>query len=384
MDRRKEADSFFSTVTDVKKIAVGFNALENQAKDLLDLHAFSYIQSGAGKEETLRKNESSFEKYVIVPRFLTDVSNVDTSIDLFGRELPVPILFAPVGMQRMAHEKGELASSKAAGMFSIPFIQSTVSSFSIEEIAAETTDSPKWFQLYWSNNAEISFSMVERAEKAGYEAIVLTVDTVQMGWREADLRNQFSPLKQGLGKANYIHDPVFMESLKDHEETTIIEGILENIYHPTLDWNDVKQLKEKTSLPILLKGILHPEDAKLALQYGVDGIIVSNHGGRQLDGVISSIDTLPTVVQAVEGRIPVMFDSGIRRGTDIVRALALGATAVCIGRPYIYALAVDGENGVKSYVASLIDEFTTAMGLAGAKTIEQIRNITIQPSHTSI
>ena len=378
MNTHKEADSFFSTVTDAKKLAIGFKALEQQAKDAIDPHAFSYIQAGAGKEETLRKNESSFEKYSIVPRFLTDVSNLDPSIQLFGRHLPVPILFSPIGMQRMAHEKGEIASSKAAGDFSLPFIQSTVSSYSIEEIAAETKDSPKWFQLYWSNNTDISFSMVERAEKAGYEAIVLTVDTVQMGWRESDLRNQFSPLKQGLGKANYVHDPVFMDGLKDHEEDTIIEEILANIYHPSLHWDDLKKLKEKTALPILLKGILHPEDAKLSVQYGVDGIIVSNHGGRQLDGVISSIDALPQVVQAVEGRVPVIFDSGIRRGADIVRALSLGATAVCIGRPYIYALAVNGEQGVKSYVTSLIDEFTTTMGLAGANTIKQLRNITIQ------
>src|SRR5699024_8122284 len=287
-------------------------------------------------------------------------------------------LCAAVGMQRMAHEKGEIASTKSAGDFSLPFIQSTVSSYSIEEIAAETKDSSKWFQLYWSNNTDISFSMVERAEKAGYEAIVLTVDTVQMGWRESDIRNQFSPLKQGLGKANYVHDPVFMDGLKDHEEDTIIEEILANIYHPSLHWDDLKKLKETTSLPILLKGILHPEDAKLSVQYGVDGIIVSNHGGRQLDGVISSIDALPQVVQAVEGRVPVIFDSGIRRGADIVRALSLGATAVCIGRPYIYALAVNGEQGVKSYVTSLIDEFTTTMGLAGANTIKQLRNITIQ------
>lgn len=378
MDRQKEADSFFSTVTNAKKLAVGFNELEKQAKNVIDPHAFGYIQSGAGKEETLRKNESSFEKYSIVPRFLTDVSDVNTSINIFGRQLPFPILFSPIGMQRMAHEKGEIASSKAAGNYSIPFIQSTVSSFSIEELAAETGNSPKWFQLYWSNNADISFSMVERAEKAGYEAIVLTVDTVQMGWREADLRNQFSPLKQGLGKANYVQDPVFMDSLKNHQEETIIEEILANIYHPSLHWDDFKKLKEKTSLPILIKGILHPEDAKMALESGVDGIIVSNHGGRQLDGVIASIDALPQIVQAVEGKVPVIFDSGIRRGADIVRAIALGATAVCIGRPYIYALAVDGEEGVKSYIRTLVEEFTTTMGLAGAKTIEQLRHITIQ------
>lgn len=377
MKIKSQQDSFFNRVTRSKKLAVGFKQLEKQAETTLDPHAFGYIQSGAGNEETLHKNEKSFEKYSIIPKFLTDVSTVDTSIHLFDRTLPYPIICAPVGMQQLSHVDGEIASSKAAAHYDIPFIQSTVSSYSIEEIAAATNNSPKWFQLYWSNNKDISYSMVERAEKSGFEAIVITVDTIQMGWREVDLRNQFSPLKLGIGKSNYEQDPVFMASIEKQDKQSIIENILSNIYHPSLQWNHIKKLKEKTRLPILLKGILHPEDAKTAIELGVDGIIVSNHGGRQLDGVISSIDALPAIVKEVNGEIPVIFDSGIRRGTDIIKALALGATAVSIGRPYIYALAIDGEQGVKAYLQMLIEEFTTSLRLTGATTIKELRNITI-------
>lgn len=377
MSNHNEQDSFFETVTQEKELPIGFEQLEQQAETILDPHGFGYIQSGAGNEETLRKNEQAFEKRSIIPRFLTDVSDVDTSIQLLNRRIPFPVVCAPIGMQQLAHVDGEIASSRAAARLNIPFIQSTVSSYSIEDLSTATKQSPKWFQLYWSSNENVSYSMVERAESAGYEAIVITVDTVQMGWREVDLRNQFSPLKLGLGKANYEQDPVFMKSLPKRDRQTIVDHIIKNIYHPHLQWDHLKKLKERTSLPILLKGILHVEDAKLALELGVDGILVSNHGGRQLDGVISSIEALPHIVQEINGRIPVLFDSGIRRGTDIIKALCLGATAVSIGRPYIYALAVDGEQGVYSYLHRFMDEFTTSMKLTGASTIEELRSTTI-------
>lgn len=377
MTNNNPQDSFFKTVAREKELPIGFEQLEKQAETILDPHGFGYIQSGAGNEETLRKNEQAFEKHSLVPRFLTDVSHVDTSIQLLNRIIPFPVVCAPIGMQQLAHADGEIASSRAAAQLNIPFIQSTVSSYSIEDISAATKQSPKWFQLYWSSNEDVSYSMVERAEKAGYEAIVVTVDTVQMGWREVDLRNQFSPLKLGIGKANYEQDPVFMASLPKSDRKTIVDHIIKNINHPHLHWEHLKKLKERTSLPILLKGILHSEDAKLALELGIDGIIVSNHGGRQLDGVISSIEALPHIVEEINGRIPVLFDSGIRRGTDIIKALCLGATAVSIGRPYIYALAVDGERGVYSYLNDLMEEFTTSMKLAGASTIEELRSITI-------
>lgn len=377
MTTKKTSEELLQNIATNEQFPICYKDLEADAKKKMSIGAFGYIQSGAGGEETLGKNTSSFSKLSLVPRFLNDVSTVDTSITLFGRTYPQPFLFAPVGMLKLAHEDAELAASKAAAKYGIPYIQSTVSSNSIEAIKKETGDSPKWFQLYWSNHKDVSYNMVKRAEAAGYEAIVLTVDTVMMGWREEDMRNQFSPLKLGLGKSNYETDEVFLASLSDHADETIIQGILDNIHHPSLDWNDVVELKKRTSLPILLKGILHPDDALLAIEHGIDGIIVSNHGGRQQDGVISSIDALPAIVDIVKGKIPVLFDSGIRRGSDVIKALVLGANAVCIGRPYVYGLAADGQSGVERVITSFIQETQVSMALTGVSNTGDLRNVTI-------
>lgn len=351
---------------------ISFKELEEEAEKVMGAGGFGYVQSGAGGEETLKKNIESFAKYSIVPRMLRDVSVPDISVNLFGKTYPYPVFLAPIGMQRLEHSEGELASARAAASFGIPFIQSTVSSYSIEEVANATGTSPKWFQLYWSNYEDAAFSMVRRAEESGYEAIVLTVDTVMMGWREADLRNNFSPLKLGYGKANYESDPVFMATLHDGD---VVQGILDNIHHPTLSWEHIARLKEKTSLPILLKGILHPEDARLAVEKGIDGIIVSNHGGRQLDGVIAAIDALGPVVKEVKGRIPVLLDSGIRRGSDVVKALALGADAVCLGRPYVYGLAIGGQAGVEKVLANFIEETKVSLSLAGFGSLKEMAGL---------
>lgn len=361
----KNNDLLLQNIDPDETFPTSYQELEAVAKEKMSTGAFGYVQSGAGGEETLVKNESSFSKYAIVPRFLNDVSALDTSIRLFGRTYKTPLMIAPVGMQKIAHEDGDIATAKAAAKFGMPFIQSTVSSYSIEEIAEATGDSPKWFQVYWtSQNDEISFSMVKRAEDAGYEAIVLTVDTVMLGWREEDVRNQYSPLMQGFGKANYETDPVFQSTLPANDFDSVIQAIVDNVYHPQLDWAKVAELKKRTSLPVLLKGILHPEDAKLAVANGIDGIIVSNHGGRQLDGVISSIDALPVIAEAVDGAIPILFDSGIRRGSDIVKAIALGADAVCIGRPFVYGLAAGGQKGVEQVLENLYQEMSVTLSLS--------------------
>lgn len=376
MTSTRNNDLLLQNIVPAESFPVSFKELEAAAKEKMPAGAFGYIQSGAGGEETLRKNVSSFSKYSIVPRFLNDVSTLDTSVKLFGHTYPSPLLIAPVGMQKIAHEEGEIATAKAAATLGIPFIQSTVSGFSIEEVAEATGDSPKWFQLYWSStNDEIGYSMVKRAEEAGFEAIVLTVDTVMMGWREEDVRNQYSPLKLGFGKANYETDPVFLSSIPTNDFDSIIQGILDNVYHPTLSWAKVMELKKRTSLPILLKGILHPADAKLAIENGIDGIIVSNHGGRQLDGVITSIDALPAIVEAVGGEIPVLLDSGVRRGTDVVKALALGADAVLIGRPFVYGLAVDGQKGVEKVLENILQEMKVSISLSGVSALKDLRNL---------
>lgn len=366
-------DASLQNTSTKEQLPINFSDLEKVAEEHLSVEAFGYIRSGAGGEETLRKNTSSFSKLSLVPRFLNDVSSIDPSITLFGHTYPQPIMLAPVGMQKLANEEAELASSQAAATFGIPFVQSTVSSYSIEDIKKVTGDSPKWFQLYWSQNENVSYSMVKRAEDAGYEAIVLTIDTVMPGWREQDMRNQFSPLKTGLGRANYETDEVFLNDLENQETETIIQAVVNNIPHPKLNWDNVAELQKRTKLPILLKGILHPEDALLAIERGIDGIIVSNHGGRQLDGVIASIEALPAIIDAVKGRIPVLLDSGIRRGSDVLKALSLGADAVLIGRPYVYALAEGGQDGVERLISTFIQEITVSMVLVGAKTVADLQ-----------
>lgn len=377
----KNDDLLLQNINTEKTVPSAFEELEAIAKEKMSVGAFGYVQSGASGEETLHKNVSSFSKYSIVPRFLNDVSELDTSVRLFDRTYPTPLLAAPVGVQGIAHEAGEVAAAKATANFGIPFIQSTVSSYSIEDIAEATGDSPKWFQVYYtSQNPEISYSMIERAEKAGYEAIVLTVDTVMLGWREEDVRNQYSPLKLGYGKANYETDPVFLSSLKSNDFESVIQAIVDNVYHPTLDWKKVAELKKRTSLPLLLKGILHPEDARQAVSNGIDGLIVSNHGGRQLDGVIASIDALPAIAEAVDGQVPILFDSGIRRGSDIVKALALGADAVCIGRPLVYGLAADGQKGVEQVLENLYEEMKVSLSLSGVTNLKDIRDLIIRES----
>ncbi|WP_108669196.1 alpha-hydroxy acid oxidase [Peribacillus acanthi] len=365
-------DALIQNISSGEYFPISFEELEQQASQKMTQVGFGYVRSGAGGEQTLRKNQESLAKLSIIPRVLRDVSKLDTTITLFGRTYPQPFLLAPVGMLKLAHEEGDLAVAKAAACHQVPFVQSTVSSYSIEEITEATPNSPKWFQLYWSNNEEISFSMVKRAERAGYEAIILTVDTVMLGWREEDMRNRFSPLKLGFGKANYETDPVFLNSIPNRDEESIIQGILQNVLHPSLNWEHVAKLKEVTNLPILLKGILHPEDALLAIENGVDGIIVSNHGGRQLDGVISAIDALPHIVRSVNGRVPVLFDSGIRRGSDIIKALAQGAEAVFIGRPFVYGLAIGGQAGVEKVISNYIQDTIVSLSLAGASNVKDL------------
>ena len=370
-------DLLLKNINGDKPFPICFDDLEKAVADSIPAGPYGYVRSGAGGEESLRNNRNAFTKYSIVPRFLTDVSNPDTSIELFGKKHPTPFLFAPVGMNKMAHEDGELAVVRAAEKLEMPYIQSTVSSYSLEEVATVAPNHTKWFQLYWSTNEEIAYSMAARAEAAGFEAIVLTVDTVMLGWREEDVRNQFSPLKLGLARGNYVNDPVFTASLKDDSFEAYVEGVLSNIFHPTLNWDNVRELKRRVNVPVLIKGILHPEDARLALEVGVDGIIVSNHGGRQLDGVIGSLDALPSIVEVAGGHVPVLLDGGVYRGIDALKALALGATAVCIGRPFVYGLAYAGEHGVYQVMQNLYNEFKVSMGLAVQRTIAGLRNVTL-------
>lgn len=382
--------------------------LELAAEASMQAKAYAYIAGGAGRETTMSSNRSAFDRISIVPRMLRDVDVRDTSISLFDRRLPAPLLLAPIGVSEMAHPEGDLAVAKAAAALGVPHIISNQSSWSMEEIAAVSGNNTRWFQLYWSRSRELVASFVQRAERAGYEAIVVTLDTTLLGWRTRDLQLGYLPFLEGKGIAQYTSDPVFMKLLEDfhpaktNRRITLtalwrvlrlthrlkIDNLLTRlrtgkplravqqftaIYsNPSITWSDIRYLRSLTKLPILVKGILHPDDASEALQCGVNGIIVSNHGGRQVDGAIATMEALPGIVSKVNGRIPVLLDSGIRCGADVFKALAMGASAVCLGRPYVYGLALAGSEGVQEVVNNLQSEFELTMALAGCRSVSEI------------
>src|SRR3954470_2727908 len=290
--------------------------------------AHGYVAGAAGTEDTQRENLEAFRRWRLVPRMLRDISARDMRLELFGAELHSPVLLAPVGVQQIVHPDGELASARAAASLGVPMVHSTAASNSIEDVAAALGDTPRWFQLYWPNDQALAASFVERAEAAGYGAIVLTLDTFMLAWRPRDLSTAYLPFLKGIGIANYLSDPVFRAALDAPPEEDMQAAIGRwalTFSDPTVTWDRLAFLREHTGLPIVLKGINHGVDARRAVEQGVDAIIVSNHGGRQVDGAIAALDALPDVVAAVPDDHPVLFDSGIRTGADVVKALALGA-----------------------------------------------------------
>ncbi|MFO0813161.1 MAG: lactate 2-monooxygenase [Gemmatales bacterium] len=356
-------------------IPLSFEELERQAQEKLSPQAFGYIAGSAGSEDTTLANRSAFQRWRIVPRFLRNVLQRDLSIELLGTRHPSPLLLGPIGVLGIVHEQAELAVAQAASTLQMPFVLSTVSSKSMEEVATRGGKGTRWFQLYWPGKQELAASFVHRAEKAGYSAIVITLDTYLLAWRERDLQNAYLPFLQGLGLANYFTDPVFQQLVGEdprHNPRKAIETFGAIFSNPGLTWDDLHWLRGQTKLPILLKGILHPEDAKLAQSLGMDGIIVSNHGGRQLDGAIAALDALPGVVDAVQGKLPVLFDSGIRRGSDVLKAMALGAKAVLVARPYAYGLAMHGSAGVEDVMCNLLADLDLSLGLMGCKNLSEV------------
>ncbi|AHF99938.1 L-lactate 2-monooxygenase [Halostagnicola larsenii XH-48] len=354
---------------------VSFEDLAQRALEELDDEAAAYVAGGAGSESTIEANDRAFDEWRIVPRMLRDVSERDLSLELFDTELPAPVLLAPIGVQSIVHDDAELAVARAAAEFEIPFVCSSVASYTFEEVADELGDSPGWFQLYWSSDRDVAASFLERAEDAGYEAVVVTLDTPKMGWRERDIELGYLPFLEGEGVTNYFEDPAFRERIDgepEHNLVAALESFTDCFGNPSLTWDDLEFLRERTDLPIILKGILHPDDAREAVARGVDGIVVSNHGGRQIDGAVPALTALPDVVEAVDGAIPILFDSGIRRGSDAFRALALGADAVLLGRPYVYGLAVGGEDGVRSVLGNFLADLDLTVGLAGCRTLAEI------------
>jgi lactate 2-monooxygenase len=349
--------------------------LEQKAKEVLEPRAYDYVAGAAGGEQTARANLEAFYRRRIVPRMLRDVTQRELSVELLGKTLPAPVLLGPVGVQGIVHSEAELATARAAASLGIPCVLSTLSSRPLEKVAQASGEGPRWFQLYWTTHPEVTASLIRRAEAAGYSALVITLDTPILGWRERDLQHPYLPFLLGEGLANFFTDPVFCSELQrppqEHPLAAVrLWGAI--CSHMALGWNDLSFLRQHTRLPILLKGILHPEDAKRALAAGVDGLIVSNHGGRQVDGAIAALDALPEVVRAVNGRVPVLFDSGIRRGADAVKALALGARAVLLGRLYIWGLAVGGEQGVHEVLRNFLADLDLTMALSGYRSCREL------------
>jgi lactate 2-monooxygenase len=350
--------------------------LEQKAKECLSGAAYDYVAGGAGGERTMRANLEAFYRWRIVPRVLGDVSSRDLSVKLFGTKLPYPVILAPIGVQGIIRPEADLASGRAAASLGLPFVLSTVSSHSIEKVAEAMGDGPRWFQLYWGRDHELAASMVQRAERAGYSAVIVTLDTRYLGWRERDLQNGYLPFLLGEGLANYVTDPVFRAQLAQAPEENPMDVVRlwgSGFSNPALTWRDLVFLRRRTRLPILLKGILNAADAAKALAAGVDGIIVSNHGGRQVDGAIAALDALPGVVAKVRGRVPVLFDSGIRWGADAFKALALGADAVMLGRIYIWGLAIAGEAGVREVLQNFVGDLDLTFALSGYTDCSQLR-----------
>jgi lactate 2-monooxygenase len=342
--------------------------LERDALNLLRRGPRGYIAGGAGLGETMRANREAFDHWRLRPRMLRDVSERSLERTVLGTELPAPVLLAPIGVQTLAHPEGELAMARGAAQVGVPLVASTAASHTIEQIAEQAGELARWYQLYWPRDRELARSFVARAERAGYGAIVVTLDTWLLGWRPADLSEAFLPFLWGEGNRNYLEDPVFRELLEAPPEENMQAAVGQwawQFANPSVTWEDLAWLRECTQLPIVLKGIVHPDDARLAVEHGIEGVLVSNHGGRQVDGAIGALDALPGVVEAVDGRCEVLFDSGIRSGADALKALALGARAVLIGRPHLWGVACAGEDGVFWVLELFRREIDRALALGG-------------------
>lgn len=348
------------------------------ATEVLDEAAFDYIAGGAEDEITVARNEDAFRRVGLLPRVLVDVSTVDTGCRLLGHEVALPIAVAPVAAQGLAHPDAEVATARAAAGARALFCLSTVSSRSLEEVAAAAADGPRWFQLYVNEDRGFTRDLVQRAESAGYAALVLTVDLPVLGYREREKRRGWeldTPLGNFAG-----HERAAGEALADRDGPRVDLDRLLDARQVPLTWEDLATIRAWSSLPLVVKGILHPEDARLAVEHGAAGVIVSNHGGRQLDRAPAALDALEPVVDSVAGRAEVYLDGGVRRGSDALVALALGATAVFAGRPFVYALGVAGQAGVERAFAILRDELERSMALLGVRTLADLRREHVIPS----
>ena len=346
---------------------VSYEDLRERAHEAMSEEARAYVHGGAGAEETFR-TEQDFSEWRIVPRVLQGVADRDLTTEVLGQEIAYPTMVTPLGVQGLVHEEGELATARACQELDVPFILSSLSSNSMEDVAEALGDTRKWFQFYWSSDEDIARSFLDRAEDAGYDAVVVTVDAPTLGWRERLIDRGYYPFLDGHGVANYFSDPAFRDQLEDPPEAdpqTAVDYFLDIFGDSSLTWDNLEFVFEHTDLPVLIKGMLHPEDARLAVEHGADGVGVSTHGGRQVDGSITALEALPGIVDEVGDEATITFDSGIRRGSDVYKALSLGADACLVGRPFVYGLALGGADGVGHVLENLIADFDLTMGLAG-------------------
>jgi L-lactate dehydrogenase (cytochrome) len=354
---------------------VGPEDWEAAAESVLDAGAFGYIAGGAGGEATMRANLEAFERRRLRPRMLAGNVERDLTVDVLGTSSAAPFLLAPVGVLSIAHTEAEVGAGRGAAATGVPFVLSSAATSTIEAVAEAMDDAPRWFQLYWINDREVAASFVRRAEAAGYSAIVVTLDTPALAWRPRDLRNAYLPFLRGEGCGQFFSDPAFCAKLEKPPQEDVLAAaamMLATFPNLGLTWDDLGWLREQTALPLLVKGVLRQDDAERARERSIDGIIVSNHGGRQVDGAIASLDALVEVRDAVGPDYPLLVDGGIRRGADVIKALALGADAVLIGRLYAFALAAGGSAGVEAVVRQLLAEVDLTLALCGASSVREL------------
>jgi lactate 2-monooxygenase len=361
------------------------NLIEAQARKHMSSRAFAYVAGGAGAQLTVDANRRALREWRLIPRMMRDAGAPrDLSVSLFGTTYPAPVVFAPVGVLRLFHADGEEGVAGVAAQLGLPFVMSSAATCTIEDVARASADGPRWFQLYWPRTDEITASLLRRAKESGFSILVVTLDTFTLAWRPWDLDLGHLPFVKGLGNQVGLSDPVFRRIYKEKTGKEVEDDIVAASVAWQMDafsgrshaWEKLKFLRENWDGPIVLKGIQHVDDARMAADAGMDGIVVSNHGGRQLDGAIGSCTVLQEIAEAVGSRLTVLFDSGIRTGTDIMKALCLGAKAVFIGRPWVFGLGIGGSDGAKQVIQGILADFDQSMCLAGMKSVSELdRNV---------
>jgi lactate 2-monooxygenase len=349
--------------------------LEESARARLAPGPFAYVAGPAGAGTTMRANRAAFDRWRLVPRMLTGSARRYLATTVLGTDMPAPVMVGPVGVQSIVHPDGELATARASAELGLTMVLSTMSSYSIEDVAQANGTGSRWFQLYWPNDNDLTLSLLERARTAGFTTLVVTLDTMSLGWRPSIVDLAYLPMLRGTGTAVFFSDPVFRAGLAkppEHDLPAAVAHWADMLATAPRTWEELGFLRAHWSGPLVLKGILHVEDAELAVAHGMDGIVVSNHGGRQVDGAVAALDVLPEIVDAVGDRLTVLFDSGVRTGADVLKARALGASAVLIGRPYMYGLAHAGRSGVEHVLRSLLADVDLTLGLAGYHSLTEL------------